>query len=196
MEFTGRYSIPGTPDAVWTALHDPLVLQEAIPGCEAVEKLSDTSFKARAAVKIGPVNARFEGRVELTPHAPETGYSHALTLKGEGQGGPAGFARGESEVRLSRDGNGTILQYDAKATVGGRLAQVGQRLIDAAAKSIADEFFAKFVSVMQQRAVPAAAADVQAAAVAAPEEGLAPQIWVVGLIGIVVILLIVFSIVL
>ena len=194
MEFKGYYTIPAAPEAVWAALHDETMLAQAIPGCEAVEKLSANAFKARAVVKIGPVKARFEGRVELAEHAPEAGFSHALTLKGEGQAGPAGFARGESEVRLAREGSGTGLHYDAKAVVGGRLAQVGQRLIDGAAKSLADEFFAKFASLMQARETPQP--QVAASAPARAEEGLAPQIWVVGLIGIVIILLIVFSIVL
>src|SRR5882672_1876698 len=194
MEFKGYYSIPAAPEAVWAALHDEAMLAQAIPGCEAMEKLSANEFKARAVVKIGPVKARFEGRVELAEHAPEAGFSHALTLKGEGQGGPAGFARGESEVRLAREGSGTGLHYDAKAVVGGRLAQVGQRLIDGAAKSLADEFFAKFAGLMQAREAPQPPVDSSAPAHA--EEGLGPQIWVVGLIGIVIILLIVFSIVL
>ena len=193
MEFKGRYSIPASPDAVWAALHDAAVLQQSIPGCEAVEKVSDTAFKARAMVKIGPVKARFEGRVELNAQTPEAGFTHALILKGEGQGGAAGFARGESQVRLAREGQGTILQYDAKANVGGRLAQVGQRLIDGAAKSLADEFFAKFAAAMQQ---PSAATAADARPSLARDEGLGPQIWVVGLIAIIIILLIVFSIVL
>jgi carbon monoxide dehydrogenase subunit G len=194
MEFKGHYSIPAAPEAVWAALHDETMLAQAIPGCEALEKLSANAFKAQAVVRIGPVKARFEGRVELAEHAPEAGFSHALTLKGEGQGGPAGFARGESEVRLAREGSGTGLHYDAKAVVGGRIAQVGQRLIDGAAKSLADEFFAKFASLMQAREAPQP--QLAASAPADAEEGLAPQIWVVGLIGIVIILLIVFSIVL
>jgi|SRR5215471_16205296 len=196
MEFKGRYSIPAEPEAVWSALHDEAVLSKSIPGGESVEKVSANEFKARATLKIGPVKAKFEGHVKLTTHAPMAGFSHALTLKGEGQGGPAGFARGEAEVRLGPEGSGTLLMYDAKAVVGGRLAQIGQRLIDAAAKSIADEFFAKFTAVMHERTAvtprPAPATEKPAPA----EEGLGPQIWVVGLIGIVIILLIVFSIVL
>ena len=94
MEFKGKYSIQASPDRVWAALHDEAVLQQAIPGCEAIEKISDNAFKARALVQIGPVKARFEGRVELNPQTPEPGFTHALTLKGEGQGGAAGFAPG------------------------------------------------------------------------------------------------------
>ena len=122
-----------------------------------------------------------------------------MILKGEGQGGAAGFARGQSEVRLSPDGQGTVLEYSANVTVGGRLAQVGQRLIDGAAKMLADEFFAKFTAQMHARAGLQDArprADAIPKADAAGEQGLEPQIWVVGLIGIIVILLIVFSMVL
>ena len=207
MEFKGQYSIPASPDAVWSALHDPQVLARAIPGCEGVDKLSDTEMRAKAAIKIGPVKARFEGKVTLEELAPPPGFAHAMKLKGEGQGGAAGFAKGESEVRLSADSGGTLLQYDAKATIGGRLAQVGQRLIDASAKSLADEFFAKFASAMQDEVPPPPAVgpvgQLPASATASPagktlprEEGLAPQIWVAGLIGVILILLIVFSLVL
>jgi carbon monoxide dehydrogenase subunit G len=199
MDFKGKYSIPAGPAAVWTALHDPEMLAAAIPGCEAVEKLSPTEFRARAVVKVGPVKARFDGKVELREIEPPAGVVHAMLLKGEGQGGAAGFARGESQVRLSAEGEGTLLEYDAKAIVGGRLAQVGQRLIDGAAKALADEFFAKFASVMQARAnpVPIPTTPEPGPADGKPqEEGLAPQIWVAGLIGIIAILLIVFSIVL
>jgi carbon monoxide dehydrogenase subunit G len=170
MEFKGRYSIPAAPDAVWAALHDEAVLQQAIPGCEAVEKISDTVFKARAMVKIGPVKARFEGRVELNALTPETGFTHALTLKGEGQGGAAGFARGESQVRLAREGSGTILQYDARRRQRAACT-IGQRLIDGAAK-LADEFFANH----QRHAASDGTAGVPATK-APREEGLGPQIW-------------------
>ena len=199
MEFKGKYTIPASPDAVWAALHEPEMLAAAIPGCEGVEKLSDTDFKARATIKIGPVKARFEGMVQLQSLPPPEGVAHAMLLKGEGQGGAAGFARGESQVRLSADGAATLLEYDAKATIGGRLAQVGQRLIDGAAKALADEFFAKFALLMQAQmtapTMPEPAPPFRAAP-APKEEGLAPQVWVAGLIGIVIILLIVFSIVL
>ena len=197
MEFKGRYTIPASPQAVWDALHDETMLARTIPGCETVQKLSDTEFQASATLKVGPVKARFEGRVELAPRAPEAGFSHALTLKGAGKGGAAGFARGESDVRLALESGGkaTVLEYDAKAIVGGRLAQLGQRLIDGAAKSIADEFFAKFAAAMTPGLTNGGAASV--ALRAAPvEEGLGPQFWVAGLIGIVILLLIVFSIVL
>jgi carbon monoxide dehydrogenase subunit G len=196
MEFHGRYSIPASPQAVWDALHNPSVLARSIPGCEDVEKISDTEFKTRAMVKIGPVKARFVGHVKIAPRVPDLGFTHALTLTGEGQGGAAGFARGESDVRLAPDPQGTILEYSAKAIVGGRIAQLGQRLIDGAAKSLADEFFSKFAAAMsaeQQTPSPAASAP---ASTPAAEEGLSPKVWVAGLIAIVGVLLILFSVVL
>ena len=197
MDFKGKYSISATPDRVFAALHDPEILAAAIPGCESVERASETDYRARTIIKIGPVKARFEGRVQLLDLPAPAGVSHALLLKGEGQGGAAGFARGESEVRISAEGTGAVLEYVAKATIGGRLAQVGQRLIDGAAKSLADEFFAKFADLMQAKAATAAP-QVQHVTVQPrkAEEGLAPQIWVAGLIGVIIILLIVFSIVL
>jgi|SRR5579871_6845291 len=196
MDFKGKYSIPATPDRVWAALHEPEILAAAIPGCEGVERTSQTDYRARTTIKIGPVKARFEGRVQLQELPAPPGVSHALLLKGEGQGGAAGFARGESEVRISAEGSGAVLEYSAKATIGGRLAQVGQRLIDGAAKSLADEFFAKFAVLMQAQATAAAANSQPPAQMQKSEEGLAPQIWVAGLIGTIIILLIVFSIVL
>jgi len=194
MDFKGKYSIPASPEKVWAALHEPEILAASIPGCEGVERTSETDYRARTTIKIGPVKARFEGRVQLQELTPPAGVSHALLLKGEGQGGAAGFARGESEVRISPEGNGAVLEYVAKATIGGRLAQVGQRLIDSAAKSLADEFFAKFALLMQ--AQTNAAGSQTAAQTQKAEEGLTPQIWVAGLIGVIIILLIVFSIVL
>lgn len=196
MEFQGLYTVPAAPDAVWAALHDPEVLRRSIPGCEDVTKTGDESFSARTTIKIGPIKARFDGKVALVEHTPPPGVVHACTLKGEGQGGPAGFARGEAEVHLARDGEGTAISYKAQATIGGRLAQIGQRLLDATAKSMADEFFSKFATEMgsthAETSVPASRTD--AALPRAREDGLAPQIWLVGLVGIVVILLIVFSI--
>ena len=196
MEFKGRYAISAPPQTVWAALQNPELLKQSIPGCESLEKLSDGAFKAKVVLSIGPVKARFEGKVQLAPQPPEAGYSHAMTLKGEGQGGPAGFAKGESQVRLAPSEGGTLLTYDAKAVVGGRLAQLGQRLIDGAAKSIADEFFAKFASLV----TPAQIADETAprsqpspiSEIENRPRGLPPLIWVPGLIALVLILLVIF----
>ncbi|MBI3678446.1 MAG: carbon monoxide dehydrogenase subunit G [Proteobacteria bacterium] len=205
MEFTGRYVIPARPQAVWAGINDPAVLKACVPGCQKMEKTSPTDFEATAKLKIGPVSATFKGKVALLDLVPP----HRLTLKGEGQGGVAGFARGEAEVVLTPEGDGTVLTYTAKANVGGKLAQIGQRLIDGAAKQIADDFFSRFAATV---GAPAAPADAQqhddshpvpqvahSAGAPAPgrptsrREGVAPEIWVVGLIAIVVILIVIFS---
>ncbi len=197
MEFKGKYIIPASPDEVWTALHDPATLAASIPGCESVEQIAAGEYRASATLKVGPVKARFQGKVQIRDMPAAPGNAYAMTLSGEGQGSAAGFARGESGVRLSTSEGKTLLEYNAKAVVGGKLAQIGQRLIDGAAKSIADEFFAKFSALMATRhAAPAAAPSQSTPASAPADEGLAPQVWVAGLIGIIVILLIFFSIVL
>lgn len=195
MDFKGRYTITAAPDKVWEALNDPSVLAKAIPGCQKVERISPSEFRASAEIKIGPVKARFEGKVSITPHAPEAGFTHAATLAGEGQGGAAGFAKGTSKVLLAEDGGGTVLTYDAKANVGGRLAQIGQRLIDGAAKAIADEFFAKFAQEVQAQTAQPEPEPVKA--VQAPKEpqsrGLPSAIWVAGTIAAILALVAAFS---
>ncbi|MBV9784102.1 MAG: carbon monoxide dehydrogenase subunit G [Acidisphaera sp.] len=142
MDMTGERRIPAPRERVWNALNDPAVLKASIPGCESLEKLSDDEFKAVASVKIGPIGARFTGRVTLTDIDPPSGY----TISGEGQGGVAGFAKGGAAVRLVDDADATLLTYDVKAQVGGKIAQLGARLIDATAKSMAEQFFTRFVA--------------------------------------------------
>jgi carbon monoxide dehydrogenase subunit G len=156
VDFTGRYVIPAAPDSVWAALHDPEILSACIPGSQGVTQRSPTDYEAKAVLKVGPVKASFTGKVTWTDAPVPDGHTHAGVLAGEGQGGPAGFARGTSQVLLAASGADTILTYSAKATIGGRLAQIGQRLIDATARSVADEFFAKFDAIMRERAAPAA----------------------------------------
>lgn len=191
MEFSGRYEIPAPPPAVWEAINDPEILRRSIPGAESVEKTAENEFAAEVTVKIGPVKARFTGKVTLSDAEPP----HGCTLRGEGTGGAAGFAKGEADIRLEPGGPGTILTYHAKATIGGRLAQLGQRLIDGAAKSIADEFFAKFAATFAEGAPGTAAAGTQADE-PRPEAGLGPEIWVVGLLGVIAVLLVLFGVVL
>jgi carbon monoxide dehydrogenase subunit G len=201
MDFNGRYVIPAPVDAVWAALNDPEILKYCIPGCEEIEKTSPTDFIAVATLKIGPVKARFRGKVALTDLDPP----HRCKLAGEGQGGVAGFAKGEADVLLTEADDGTVLSYTAKATVGGKLAQIGQRLIDGAAKQIADDFFGRFTKALTDAApvvlepdppVATSPAPVEGPAVniRPPRDGLAPEIWIVGLVGVVVILLVVFGI--
>jgi carbon monoxide dehydrogenase subunit G len=140
MDMTGERRIPAPRQVVWNALNDPEVLRVSIPGCESLEKQSDTAMKATAAVKIGPISARFSGNVELSDMDPPNGY----TISGEGQGGVAGFAKGGAKVNLLEDGGATVLHYEVHAQVGGKLAQLGARLVDASAKQLADQFFDRF----------------------------------------------------
>src|SRR5262245_45782678 len=140
MDMTGEYKIAAPRERVWAALNDPEILRQAIPGCEELNKLSDTELEAAARAKIGPVSARFKGRVTLSELNPPESY----VLTGEGSGGAAGFAKGEAKVVLTPEGEATVLRYTVKATIGGKLAQLGQRLVDGAAKKMADEFFDKF----------------------------------------------------
>jgi carbon monoxide dehydrogenase subunit G len=196
MDFQGRYLIASPPDRVWAALHDPDVLASCIPGSQGVTRLNDTDYEAVATIKIGPVKAKFSGNVKWEDMPVPAGHTHAGTLSGEGKGGPAGFAKGQSQVLLAGEGGGTVLTYTARATVGGKLAQIGQRLIDSTAKSIADNFFAKFEALMREGSEsPTGAATPAARAAQEPvEEGLKPQIWVVGLVAVVILLLILFGI--
>ncbi len=142
MDMTGERRIPAPREKVWEALNDTAVLKACIPGCESLEKTSPTDMKATAAIKIGPIAARFTGQVALRDLDPPNGYR----IEGEGQGGVAGFAKGGASVHLTEDGAFTVLKYDVKAQVGGKIAQLGARLIDATAKQMADAFFNKFVA--------------------------------------------------
>jgi len=200
MDFNGRYVIPAPPETVWAGLNDPDTLKACIPGCQKIEKTDPTNFIATATLKIGPVKAAFQGKVGLSELDPP----HRCRLTGEGQGGVAGFAKGDADIVLTPEGAGTVLTYTAKATVGGKLAQIGQRLIDGAAKQIADDFFTRFAEKLTQPPAAELAPDplVEAAAPVAAttpigrREGFAPEIWVVGLVGVVVILLLIFGAVL
>ena len=197
MDFSGRYVIPAPAETVWAGLNDPETLKASIPGCEKLEKTDPTNFVATATLKIGPVKARFQGKVGLLDLDPP----HRCRLTGEGQGGVAGFAKGDAEVVLTPEGDATVLTYTAKASVGGKLAQIGQRLIDGAAKQIADDFFSRFTEKLARSSAPVELApDPPVEALSSPtadstitREGFAPEIWVVGLVGVVVILLLIFG---
>ena len=141
MEMTNTRLVPAPVDAVWRALNDPAALKACIPGCESLERTGEDEWQATLAARVGPVSAKFSGRMRMTDSTPPTGY----TLKFEGQGGAAGFANGEARVTLApAPQDQTTLTYVAKAQVGGKLAQIGSRLIDGAAAKLADEFFEKF----------------------------------------------------
>ena len=142
MTMSGERQLAAPREAVWAKLNDPEVLKACIPGCESLEMLSPTEFQAVATNKIGPVKARFKGKVRLTDLDPPNGYK----ISGEGDGGIAGFAKGGATVSLTEKDGGTLLTYNVEAHIGGKLAQLGQRLINGAAKKLADEFFNKFAA--------------------------------------------------
>jgi hypothetical protein len=144
MELSGEQMIAAPPERVWAALNDPDVLRRSIEGCESFERTADDHFAARVVARIGPVKAGFGGEVSLTDIDPPNGY----TLVGEGTGSGAGFARGEARVRLAEVGGATRLSYAVKAEVGGKLAQIGSRLIDQAARRQAESFFARFAAIV------------------------------------------------
>ncbi|MGD9846512.1 MAG: carbon monoxide dehydrogenase subunit G [Variibacter sp.] len=141
MTMNGEINLAASQDVVWAKLNDPEVLKTCIPGCESLDKISDNEFQAVATNKVGPVKARFKGKVRFSDIDAPNGYK----ISGEGDGGIAGFAKGGATVRLTpNDGGGTVLSYDVEAQIGGKLAQLGQRLINGAAKKMADQFFEKF----------------------------------------------------
>lgn len=202
MEMTGEYRIPAPRQRVWEALNDPEILQQAIPGCEQLVKKSDTEFEARVMAKVGPVKARFNGAVTLADLNPPESY----TIAGEGKGGAAGFARGSAKVWLLEDGDrATILRYEAQADVGGKLAQIGSRLIQGTAKKMADEFFGKFSEIVAAReaaaAPPAEAAPPAPEAVppapppapAGPEWAQKPWVWLLAIAVVVAILALILA---
>ena len=148
MEMHGERRIPAAREAVWARLNDPETLKECIPGCQSVEKLSDTEFTAKVTAKVGPVKANFSGKVTLSDLDPPAAY----TISGQGTGGVAGFAKGGAKVTLEEEGGETVLRYGVEAHVGGKLAQIGSRLIDATARKMADQFFTRFVAEMSPAA--------------------------------------------
>ncbi len=145
MQMQGQRSINASREAVWRALNDAEVLKACIPGCDELEKTSGTTFEASVVQKVGPMKARFKGSVELSDIVRGERY----TITGEGKGGAAGFAKGGATVHLSDDEQGTLLVYEAEAKVGGKLAQLGARLIDGFAKKMANDFFTRFQEAVE-----------------------------------------------
>ncbi len=164
MDMTGEQRISASRSVVWEALNDPDVLKQSISGCEKLDKTSPTDFSATVTAKIGPVKAKFNGAVTLSDLNPPESY----TISGEGKGGVAGFVKGQANVSLTEDGSETVLSYKVKAQVGGKLAQLGSRLIASTARKMADDFFKRFSEIAAERAgagsMDAAAATVEAAA--------------------------------
>ena len=187
MNLQGERLIAAAPEATWAALNEPETLKACIAGCETLERVADDEFLATMALRIGPVNARFKGRLKLENIVPISSYTIAF----DGQGGVAGFGKGSADVRLTPEGAGTRLAYAARAQVGGKLAQIGSRLIEGAATKITDDFFDAFEArLAPEAAAPAAPAEAGAPGVVpAPAAARAPStaadrlgwlIWIVG----------------
>ncbi len=187
MELSGEYRIEAPRERVWQALNDPDVLRQCIAGVESLERSADNEFTATVNARVGPVKVRFVGKVTLSDLDPPNGY----TISGEGQGGVAGFAKGAAKVTLSDDGAATVLRYTANAQVGGKLAQIGSRMIAGVSKKMADQFFSKFVDVVAAAEAPAEASTdaPPAEPTPAPRPALTPIWWVAGAIAVVALLL-------
>jgi carbon monoxide dehydrogenase subunit G len=142
MTMNGEVQLQASREVVWDKLNDPAVLKRCIPGCEELARSGENQFQAVAKMKVGPVSARFGGRVTLSDLDPPNGYR----ISGEGEGGVAGFAKGGATVALTEKDGGTLLTYDVEAQIGGKLAQLGQRLISGSAKKLADQFFVNFAN--------------------------------------------------
>jgi carbon monoxide dehydrogenase subunit G len=140
MDISGEFTIPAARERVWVALNDPQVLKRCIPGCDELEQTAEGRFEARMSTKIGPVKARFDTDIELSNVNPPESY----TISGQGKGGPAGFGKGSADVTLEAQGEQTILRYTAALQVGGKLAQIGSRLVGGTARKIANDFFSRF----------------------------------------------------
>jgi uncharacterized protein len=220
MDMNGEYQIAAPRQRVWEALNDPEILRQCIPGCEEIVKVSDVEWTAKVTAKVGPVKARFGGKVTLSDLDPPNGY----TITGEGTGGAAGFAKGGAAVKLVDQGDGTLLTYTVKAQVGGKLAQIGSRLIDGASRKMAEEFFGNFaaklgapaevavataepatppaepIAAAQEMAAPAPSPspapvmpEPRAAPAAPAGRRLSPLVWVGGLVVVVIVILLAFA---
>jgi len=188
MEMSGEQHIPLPQQRVWEALNDPEILKACIPGCESIERVSENEYKVAMTAAVGPVKAKFAGKLLLSDIDPPNSYSLAF----EGSGGAAGFGKGSAQVNLAPEGGGTLLTYRATASVGGKLAQIGSRLIDGVARKMADDFFIRFnktVAAAAEPAVPAGSGQAEAPAPSAPAKSPLPiWVWVVG--GIVLLLIV------
>ena len=212
MEMTGEFRIPAPRQRVWEALNDPEILKQSIPGCQTLEKVSDTEFNGKVVASVGPVRATFGGKVTLSDLDPPQSYM----ISGEGSGGVAGFAKGGAKVNLAEDGGATVLHYEVQAQVGGKLAQVGSRLIDGVARKMANDFFGRFAAAVApeqpqaaaaerapgEPAAAAAAAETERVAIQTPPSAavpnpagirLPPAVWVTGLAVIVISILYFFT---
>ena len=193
MELHGDRLIPASLDATWAALNDPEALKACIAGCESLERTGDDAYTAVVALKIGPVSARFKGNLKMSNVQAPTSY----TINFDGQGGVAGFGRGSADVRLAAESAvATRLSYDARAQVGGKMAQIGSRLIDATAGKITDDFFKAFEAYLRAQApqpagAPAAAPAAPLVASARPAEPAGTLGWVLAAIVVLVAVVVV-----
>ncbi|MCR9152063.1 MAG: carbon monoxide dehydrogenase subunit G [Rhodobacteraceae bacterium] len=176
MHMSDSREIAADPATVWAAILDPEVLKACVPGCESMTGTPEDGFEAVVVQKVGPVKARFTGQVTMADIVP----GESLTISGEGKGGPAGFAKGGAKVRLSPAGAGTLLEYEVDANVGGKLAQLGSRIIDGFAKKMADEFFTRLKDAVE---TPADAPENDAAEETAGEDGGKKRGWFRRLMG-------------
>lgn len=194
MEFSGEREVAAPKQSVYDALNDPTILQQCIPGCESLERTSDNGFSAKVGLKVGPVRAKFSGDVALEDLNPPNSYS----LVGKGKGGPAGFASGRAAVTLDESGSGTLLSYKVDVEIGGKIAQLGSRLINGTANKLSGEFFDEFCNLTEERARSANEAEpatltsapeaepATASQIPQPEKGTAaknPQQWVWWAVG-------------
>lgn len=177
MEMQGSRHLGATQQQAWEALNDPGVLKACIPGCEKIEATGENQYAVAMAIRIGPVAAKFAGKIALSDIRPPQGYSLAF----DGSGGAAGFGKGSAKVSLAAEGEGCLLSYDVTAQVGGKIAQLGQRLVDGAARSMAEDFFRRFDEEMQRR-YPAVAgtSSVAAAPAAGAPVRIPPWAWAAG----------------
>jgi carbon monoxide dehydrogenase subunit G len=173
MEMQGSRLLAITQQQAWDALNDPEVLKTCIAGCDKVERTGENQFTVGVAIKIGPVSAKFSGKIALADMAPPSSY----TLSFEGQGGPAGFGKGSAKVQLTPADGGTELNYSVQASVGGKIAQLGQRLIDGVAKSMAEDFFKRFDQEMQKQYPPTEAPAAPVVQASVPDSGFSVPSW-------------------
>jgi len=193
MKISGEYLIEAAPARVWEGLNEPEVLRACIPGCESLDRISENELQAKAVLKIGPAKMRFGGTVRLSDLDPPHGYR----ISGEAQGGASGFAKGGAVVTLEPSGDGTMLRYECDAQIGGKLAQMGARLIDATSRKMADEFFGRFAEHMtaEQAVETPAPSSAAPATLAEPGQAAAPPaserggFWPIAITAILAILL-------
>lgn len=188
MELQGERLIPASVDKTWAALNDPEALKACIAGCESLERTGDDAYTAVVALKVGPVSARFKGNLQMTNVQAPNSY----TINFDGQGGVAGFGKGSADVALTPEGSQTRLKYNARAQVGGKMAQIGSRLIDAAAGKITEDFFKAFEANLQANNAPAEEAAAVPAVAAPADTGIGKVWW---LIGAVVVLAVVYFVI-